>query len=485
MHQLSQARNASNRLIAKALQSHSLLAAGVFLVVFSAMVLTVEQFGVAVPFYDEWDAEAVALYKPYEEGTLHLSNLFAPHNGHLILFTRLTALTLYVINGGWDPQLQMLVSGFLHALTAALLTLSMRKADAPYPFLVALAFTLALYAIPFSWMSILVAFQTQFYFMILFSLSALSLLLSGRYVAGYVFAFLACLSMTPGAFVLLAFIGVLFVDACRDQKISRARLIQLCISCMLFLAFVFIHLNRTSSSAEYQAQDPGSFLVSLISAFCWPFRARSVVGVLIYVPFLVLLVRSFFVKPECRFLIGAGLFVMIQIISIAYFRGEDGVPPANRYWEILLIGVWANSVSLLFLLRRSRSASFRILTVLWVAVMASGMSFLAHDALSLGLPERRAQSEQAGKLIREYLVSEKPTVFSGFSGLEISYPNPEVLINIVSDPTIRQLLPKAIISAPIGHLGNEKYWLFRAEWLIGLLGITLLAVGLRKPLPAS
>lgn len=467
-------REVFTTLTARALATNWLAASSAFLIVLGAMVLTVEHFGVSVPFYDEWDAEAQALYKPYETGSLVWTHLFSPHNGHIIFFTRLTALVLYIVNEAWDPRLQMLVSGLLHALTAAFLIMSCNRLSANLSSRLLLPFTVALFAMPFSWMSILVAFQTQFYFMILFSLIALWLLCSRYFLSGYVVVILAYLSMTPGAFVLPAFTAVLLIDACRTRRLERTTLLHISFSMILFIMLVALHLNNTSTTDNYSARDVSSFLVSLVSALCWPFRARNIVGLLMYVPFVLWLARSFYIKAEHRFHLGIGLFVVIQIVAMAWLRGADGVPPSNRYWELLLLGIWINGVCLVYLLRGSCSIVLKALAATWIVCMTLGMSGLAHDSISGGLPERKAQSELAGKLIREYLTSHDPTVFSGYSGLEISYPDRDALLRIISDPTVEQLLPSRINGGTPGRLSVNIHWLFQAVWMLTFFGLSIL-----------
>ena len=44
-------------------------------------------------------------------------DLFAHHNEHRILFTRLSGLALLALGGQWDPLLQMIVNAVVHTLT--------------------------------------------------------------------------------------------------------------------------------------------------------------------------------------------------------------------------------------------------------------------------------------------------------------------------------------------------------------------------------
>ena len=45
----------------------------------------IARYGSPTPFWDQWDAEAAGLYPNFLSGTLHFSDLIAPHNEHLCL----------------------------------------------------------------------------------------------------------------------------------------------------------------------------------------------------------------------------------------------------------------------------------------------------------------------------------------------------------------------------------------------------------------
>ena len=53
---------------------------GCLLIVLGAKLWIIQNYGSATPYWDQWDAEAALLYKPYLEGTLRIGDLFAAHN---------------------------------------------------------------------------------------------------------------------------------------------------------------------------------------------------------------------------------------------------------------------------------------------------------------------------------------------------------------------------------------------------------------------
>ena len=81
-----------------------------FLTVVWAKALVLLQHPVPVPFWDQWDGEGAMLYIPWWHDGLTWRQMFALHNEHRIFFSRLLAVALLVLNGQWDPHLQILVN---------------------------------------------------------------------------------------------------------------------------------------------------------------------------------------------------------------------------------------------------------------------------------------------------------------------------------------------------------------------------------------
>src|SRR5690554_2887113 len=65
-------------------RSRTLIAA-LFLMVFASKLALLNAFASPLPFWDQWDAEAANLYKPYLDGSLSWQALFASHNEHRII----------------------------------------------------------------------------------------------------------------------------------------------------------------------------------------------------------------------------------------------------------------------------------------------------------------------------------------------------------------------------------------------------------------
>ncbi|MEI8290672.1 MAG: hypothetical protein WCH99_14485 [Verrucomicrobiota bacterium] len=157
--------NHSNRQLA-------LWLAALFLTIFGAKLWLIQVFGTNVPFFDQWD-EARVFFKPWLDGKLTLSAWFAPHNEHRIFFTRALDWLEIRLNHQWDPRLQMVVNAVIHAAYAVGLAFCVwfftgKKQPGRICFLLT-----PLFALPFAAENAIHGFQSQMYFLEIFSLAAM------------------------------------------------------------------------------------------------------------------------------------------------------------------------------------------------------------------------------------------------------------------------------------------------------------------------
>ena len=69
-----------------------------FLIIVGAKFVLISRYSSPLPFFDQWQGEGKNLLIPWVEGRLTCSNLFAAHNDHRFLWTRLLVLRLFVPN---------------------------------------------------------------------------------------------------------------------------------------------------------------------------------------------------------------------------------------------------------------------------------------------------------------------------------------------------------------------------------------------------
>src|SRR5205085_11580530 len=89
--------------------------AAVFLVVSSVRLIAIALYGSPVPFFDEWDAGAAALYKPYLDGQLTIWKLLSRLNEHIIFTSRILNLVTFELAREWHVRLQMAVNALVYA----------------------------------------------------------------------------------------------------------------------------------------------------------------------------------------------------------------------------------------------------------------------------------------------------------------------------------------------------------------------------------
>ena len=159
---------------------HALWFGALFLTVLWAKATLLEHYPVPVPFWDQWDGEAATLYIPWWHDGLSWRQMFMLHNEHRIFFSRVLAVSLLVVNGQWDPHLQILVNAVVQSLAAlvfaAALWMSMGRQRLP---LVICTIGLV-FAPPFALENSLAGFQSAFYFLLLFSALAIWLMTAHR-----------------------------------------------------------------------------------------------------------------------------------------------------------------------------------------------------------------------------------------------------------------------------------------------------------------
>ena len=72
-----------------------------------------------LPYFDQWESEAMAIYVPYYENALTIADLFRPQSEHRIFLTHVYDLALLLLNRQWDSQLQMVFNAVIHSATIA------------------------------------------------------------------------------------------------------------------------------------------------------------------------------------------------------------------------------------------------------------------------------------------------------------------------------------------------------------------------------
>ena len=149
--------------------------------------------------------------------------------------------------------------------------------------------------------------------------------------------------------------------------------------------------------------------------------------------------------------------MLLQIAATAYARGAGGALPANRYGDILALGVFFNGLALALLFRQSLRKYLVIgipLAIAWSLTLANGIRFHIKDELLHGLPEKRDWSRASEKNVRAYLLTGH---FERFEFRTLPYPDANALGAMLNQPAIRRILPASVTPAlAIGSSGTAS-----------------------------
>ncbi len=447
--------------------------AALLLLIFGGRLGLIDRCGSDAPAWDQWDGIGGNLFLPYAGHTLTAADFFKPHNEHRILFTRLLSLGLMRANQQWDNRLETVVNAGLHALTAILLFAMIlqwgpRRIAVPLGFpAIALAFTL-----PFSWENTLFGFQSQFYFLIFFSIASMTLLImnppgSRRWVAGWGLGLLSVFTMASGFLAACAVLIFAVFEGIRFPRRWKAAGVTAAAAGIIILVGWLLNVGVE----RHQALRAHSIL-QLIVAFgqnlswpnlIWPGLHYPWLAFFNWLPVL-LLAGTYYGQSEgpCakleRWIILLGLWVILQAAAMAYARGGS----SWRYMDVLSLGMVVNIISLgLLMMRQPWPRATGVLAAAcaaWILLCGAGLLTLTRQAVREEIPRKMMLANIQRDNIRDFMATGDGRCLRGKSSEEISFPAtaPWVLICLLRDPFIRDILP-ASIRAPLNVAQKKSY----------------------------
>lgn len=455
-------------------------AAALFAGVLGARLWLVRSAGSPVPYWDQWDAEALGLYRPWLTGTLDWAGLFAPHNEHRIGLTRLADLLLFSAAGAWNPWTQLILNALLHAACAVGLLLAVRSANELAARPLAAIPLAVLFAVPAGWQNALWGFQSQVCFGDLLTVLALAGLAgaplrSFRWWAGWCCALLALFTNAGG--LLTATAALPAVALAKDRGTNwRAVLAPLLAVAAVVAAGAALHTN-VPAHAALRAADAAQFLAVLLRSLAWPWVETPWAAFLMQAPALCLLGKRIRDRslPDAtdRVLLALVLWAALHAAVTAWSRGA-GLPdgrPLSRYQDPLVLGTAAQLLILLRLAAAGRSA--RIAALLWSGCLLAGLLTLTTHVLTVNLPFKRRQDAVGLAQIRAYLDTRDPATLSQGAGPAPLHPDPAVVRRVLDDPVLASTLPRAF-SDPSAR---PPLFVILGPWLLipALVGLLLAA----------
>jgi len=416
--------------------------------IFAVKLWVIRQYGSSVPQLDQWSGEAWKLYKPYLEGTLSWSDLFAPHNEHRIFFSRLLFLGLLKANGLWEPLLEMVVDAALHATVIVFfVALCSRALSGPHRVLLILV-TSPLWLLPFGWENTLVGFQSPFYLVAFFG--SLSLLLCWRFetlTLGWFACLLTCVcslfSLANGLFVPIA-CG--FILAAR-LWIQPAQWLRQIVGLALLVALAVWGYELVPvelRAGQYRATSLVQLLGTLCMTLSWP-CGGSWAFLILQAPFVLLGLALFRQRVPVRDVawlpLALGAWGCIQALATAYGRANL-TPLTSRYLDTFCLTLCASLACLLVWtvrfappLQQKRHAAFIgvwALTCVWGA----GHHFASHTSDELLTARDLTAMQEA--TVKTYLESHDAGLLTT---KPIPFPEAEPLKGWLDDPTLTAIMP--------------------------------------------
>jgi SAM-dependent methyltransferase len=433
---------------------------------FAALMLTViwsklallQQYPVPVPFWDQWDGEALTLYIPWADDGVTWRQMFTFHNEHRIFFSRLLALTLRVTNGQWDPHLQIVVNAVLDSLAAlvfaALLWLALGRRHLPG---VVLAVVLT-FAPPFAIENSLAGFQSAFYFLILFSGLALWLMGTSRpgtarWFLGCLFA-LCCPFTVAGGILVLPAIGGSIVLRAIAERWGWRPLAASAAALAVVAAVGYAALPPAIASHDVlKAGTLRDFEIALARSLAFPWINYPRAAVAMWLPLTVVglcvLWRRLRTTTIEQVTLAIGAWVVVQCAAMAYTRGANGGAPTSRYLDMVALGYLANTTAFLSWLgpRTTRRASRAIAGVLvtWIAITGIGLARVSEEMLVTHGQLRRLWTREHVRNVRQFMITDDVQEFVSLKGPdEVPYYSAPILANWLEHPSIRRILPTAV-----------------------------------------
>jgi hypothetical protein len=455
-----------------------------FLISLAARLALLDRYPMPVPFWDQWDGEAASLYLPYVNDGLTWHQMFTLHNEHRIFFTRVLGVALLGLNGQWDPQLQMFANSVLHSTTAVMFAAMIWMA-AGRRWLPAITTTMALIvAPPFALENTLAGFQSQFYFLVLFSGFALWLMGTHRagtapWFFGWFCAFCAIFTVAGGILTVGAIGGLVLLKMLDQPREWRLALVNLAALASV-AAVSYAALPPPLPYHEHlKAATWLAFKVSFARNLAFPWIASPRASVLLWVPLmlvagLVLLrrLRSWRSErvdarstPLEQLSLALGAWVAIQCAALAYSRGANGTTPASRYLDMLCLGFVANTMALMAIAaavgvssRRSSAVGAtprhwtiagQVAIAAWLAIGAVGITDLSRTVIRKDGRDRWMWSQEYVRNVRHFVMSGDLASMAEKRGpQELPYFNSSMLGGWLLHPYIRHILP-AVVRQPI------------------------------------
>jgi hypothetical protein len=413
--------------------------------------MLIEKYGTDIPFWDEWDAVGGVLLIPRAHSDLHAADFFVHHNEHRIVFTRLLSYFLAVSNNQWDAMLEMTANAAIHASVCGALVMLAGRFLSGVRFAVMAVVTTALFCTAYDWENTLQGFQSQFYFLEwgalgMFALCAPAAPLSRRWWLGWLSGLASLGAMASGFLAAMALLVLMGVRAVIERRwgrrdtIAGALLAALCVIGVLSATYVPYH-------DHYKAHSLGQWLAGVEQLLSWPVAGWPGAFLIVQAPIVVLIarrIRAGDLRGDESVLMALAFWSWLQIAALSYGRVNYGVG-SPRYTDVLAVGVFTSGVALFIIWKEGRrGVVLGSVAVAWICLFAIGLWREDRHARVDVLNEFPSLRSAERRHIKAYLADGKPAEIESAPANELPYPVPERLMELLSEPGVRVMLPMGI-----------------------------------------
>jgi hypothetical protein len=403
---------------------------------------------------------------------LHISDLIAPHNEHRILTTRLWSLLLLELGGYWDPLLQMVANTLIFGTFVVLFVAIFRSVLDHASWLAFALFSLVFFSLPVDFQNTLSAFQSQWYFVLLFSVAGLFAIIHAaaftpRWWLSALLLILSYFSLASGALSMAAAFAVCLVQTIVRQRSGLGEWLALAMLAAVTIVMVW-YTPVLAYHAPLKAHSVGQFLHALMAIAAWPLMTSATVllilsAILIHAPAWLTTIDVVTRRPavgDRRWLLVALTgWVALQAAAIAYGRAAG--PTASRYLDLLAIGLPVNAACLLLFWRASAKPWLRRLAVVvgvaWLLLVFCGLTLYIVGYAQAEIATEQALGQDRTKNLRAYLDTGDIGALENNPFPHIPYPDAQTLAKIIaSSPVIRAILPPALVGKATAARAQER-----------------------------
>lgn len=456
--------------------------AAIFVAIALARIIYVSLYASAIPFWDQWD-ELNLLFRPWNDGTWHLAQLFSAHNEHRIALTRLLGLVLFVANDHvFDNLVECYANALLYAgMWALAFALFTRNQKSHLSHWVLALVVIVLGALPFDWENILVGFQSQFYLMEMAAIGTVGIA-TYRTLSPTTLIVLACATITSlftmaaGVLVAPAVCCVMALLAWRDRTNLHPKIVT--IGVMLVITILgLLAIPHVPLDAPLAASGLVEHVRAMLVALTWPWQPLEHRGLLfaavVWAPTALWcwrFIRTTQASDSEIFTVGICAWVLLQFLAIAHARGHDIQSIPSRYSEIAAIGIACNAWLALRL-----TGNIQRMPLLVSAAVAIGLALTGyvlykrtptdHDAMVQRHRFGTIEAWQVRNALSGHALA-TPTPGS----LEIPYPDSDLLQHFLSLQDMRAILPSVLLPAtgprgePLSRLSASLQQTVRQWW---------------------